>query len=313
VVILLFTRFPFIFAWREVERYQKVIIFLSGACVTGILRFLLSGSSAEIYFLNSALVFGSLGVAIAISGFLVNPPPQVWFHLTTISLTSFIASLLLGLLFQEVLSTSLNAQFGLMQILFPLLIAVSSSLIAFIRLRSKPVRELRAIIALTIIVSLSFANAGVFVLQASELPPYVNQNYAKEEDLIALNWLRKNSISSDIVATNRGMCLSVENCPFDDSSYLISAVAHRRVYIEGPRFVTGGRPYPEWVNARIRTSLEFAEFPSQSAALALTDLGIDWYFLDITSAQTTQSVHPNRLGEWASLRFHYGNIYIYKL
>lgn len=313
LVILLFTRFPFIFAWREVEKYQSIIVFLSGACVTGILRFLLSGSSAEVYFLNSALVFGSLGVAIAISSFLVNPPQQVWLHLAMTSLTSFIASLLLGLLFQEVVPTSINIQFGLMQILFPLLIAVVSSLIAFIRMRTNPVRKSRAYIGLTIIVSLSFANAGVFVLQASKLPPYVNQNLAKEEDLIALKWLRKNSQSSDIVATNRGMCRNVENCKFDDSSFLISAAAHRQVYIEGPRFVTGGRPYPEWVNARIRTSLEFAEFPSQSAVLSLTDLGIDWYFLDITSAPTTPSVQPSQLGEWASLRFHYGNIYIYKL
>jgi pantetheine-phosphate adenylyltransferase len=79
----------------------------------------------------------------------------------------------------------------------------------------------------------------------------VETSIASDTDIRALNWLRENSGDNDVVATNRLLCREGVDCGFDDSSYLISAISQRRVLVEGPRFVIGGRPYPQWTEERI--------------------------------------------------------------
>jgi hypothetical protein len=105
---------------------------------------------------------------------------------------------------------------------------------------------------------------------------------ASETDVRALNWLRENSGDNDVVATNRLLCHEGVDCGFDDSSYLISAISQRRVLVEGPRFVIGGRPYPQWMEERIELSLDFAESPTTDGMLRLAKKGVKWFYYDST-------------------------------
>ena len=109
------------------------------------------------------------------------------------------------------------------------------------------------------------------------------ETVADTRDIDALTWLRGNSAKLDIIATNRYLCPESGSCPFDDSSMLISALSQRRVFIEGPRFVVGGRPYPDWVSRRIKESLDFVNDPTSDTLDQLIVSDVKWFYLDKTS------------------------------
>lgn len=152
-----------------------------------------------------------------------------------------------------------------------------------------------------------------YVYLASRPLEYVSTTeVASNEDVAALEWLRKSSSPVDIVATNRYLCTTPEPCNYDDSSFLISAVARRRVFVEGPRFVIGGRPYPQWMTNRISLSTRFADSPTIGDLEALRDAGVSWFVLDerfLTSGVFNQSDWTN-LG---SIRYRRGGVVIVEL
>jgi hypothetical protein len=164
------------------------------------------------------------------------------------------------------------------------------------------------------IVSLIFAGTGVYLTQSINTPTYTSFGaIATKEDIDSLNWLRNNSKVDAVIATNRGICTGTDPCGFDESSFLISAVAHRRVLIEGPRFVTGGRPYPDWVNERIHKSLAFANSPSNTTFYNLKNMGVTWYFMDTNYLSDSAISSSASWGEWAELVHQESNILILKL
>ena len=165
-----------------------------------------------------------------------------------------------------------------------------------------------------IIVSLIFAGTGIYLTQSINTPTYSSfGSIATREDIDSLNWLRNNSKVDAVIATNRGICTGSDPCGFDESSFLISAVAHRRVLIEGPRFVTGGRPYPDWVNERIQKSLAFANSPSNTSFYNLKNMGVTWYFMDTNYLSDLAISSNTSWGEWAELVHQNSNILILKL
>jgi hypothetical protein len=135
---------------------------------------------------------------------------------------------------------------------------------------------------------------------------------AADVDLSSLEWLRNNSDPSELVATNRFLCPGLDACDFDDASFLISAVANRQVYIEGPRFVAGGRPYPSWITDRISVSRSFAEAPSDQNFNKLRASGVSWFYLDTNFLPTYVNVAANPWQKWAIIDFRLSNILILK-
>ena len=139
------------------------------------------------------------------------------------------------------------------------------------------------------------------------------ETVASTTDLSSLDWVRSNVNELDILATNRFLCNQDITCDYDDSSFLISAVSGRRVLIEGPRFVVGGRPYPDWVTNRIKLSVEFANAPTDALFAELQRFNVRWFYLDTNFI--TSDIDPliRPWNKWATIAFHSSNIYVLKL
>ena len=314
ILILLVTRFPLIFMFKTLSVNKRLRVFLIGAIFTGLFRFVLNGSSAEFYFFNSALLFGSIAVAIVVSD-IVNENVQLKNRtFLTIGIVSMVISFISIKLWDWLSSTYGLSRFEMIQMAFPLIISVFLTLIFYFKISKYDLFSPLRAVSLAMIVSLTFAGIGIFITQTINTPTYSSfGGIATREDIDSLNWLRNNSKVDAVIATNRGICTGSDPCGFDESSFLISAVAHRRVLIEGPRFVTGGRPYPDWVNERIQKSLAFANSPSNTSFYNLKNMGVTWYFMDTNYLSDSAISSNTSWGEWAELVHQNSNILILKL
>ena len=314
ISVFLFTRFPLLFLRRATWDHNVLKVFVWGAVSTGMIRFVVNGNSAEGYFLNSALVFGSLGIAIAVSEL---TPDTLHFRNWELLGMGFCTGLI-SLSVIEMWDRS-NFQDGRwwqfnLQIVVPFSVAISTCIVAITLKRRtfgpNPIR----LTALLLIYCLIGANAGIYVLQTVRPPEYAPRgSIAEDVDLSSLEWLRNNSDPSELVATNRFLCPGIDACDFDESSFLISAVANRQVYIEGPRFVAGGRPYPSWITDRISVSRSFAEAPSDQSFNRLRASGVSWFYLDTNFITSELNPLNTPWNEWATVAYHNSNVYILKL
>jgi hypothetical protein len=314
ISMLLLTRFPLFLRFSKDKENNIVKIFILGAVSSGLLRFVVDGNSAEGYFLNSALIFGSLGIALAVNGLV-----QLDYQLKAREMLGLgVCSGLISYVFIEIWNRS-NFQNGRwwqshLQILVPFIIAALTCAVAIaIRRNSLGSNLLRPTLFLFVI-CLVGANTGMFILQTSKLPTYAPRgSIAADVDLESLNWLRNNSGASDVIATNRFLCPGTEPCDFDESSFLISAVAHRQVLIEGPRFVAGGRPYPIWITERMLLSRSFADSPSVESFDQLRGFGVSWFYLDTQFLAKVSTVDTSHWSNWASVAYQNQNIIILQL
>ena len=314
IALLLLTRFPLFFLRKSTWELTVLKVFILGAVSTGIIRFIVYGFSAEEYFLNSELVFGSLGIAIAVKE--LSPESHQFRAWELLGMGS--CSGLLSFAIIEMWNRS-NFQDGRgwqsnLQIVIPFLVAISTCVGAITLkrriFRTDPLR----LTALFFIICLIGANAGIFVVQAVNPPDYAPRgSIVTDVDLASLQWLRNNSDPSEMVATNRFLCPGNDPCDFDESSFLISAVANRQVYIEGPRFIAGGRPYPSWMTDRISASRSFAEAPSDQNFNKLRAYGASWFYLDTNFITSELNPMNTPWNEWATVAYHNSNVYILKL
>jgi hypothetical protein len=314
ISILLLTRFPILLGFSKDKDENIAKMFILGAVSSGIIRFIVNGNSAEAYFLNSALIFGSLGIALAINGLV-----QMEYRFSTWETLGLGAcSGLMSFTFIEIWNSS-NFQNGRLwqsrlQILVPFIIAALTCAVAIaIRRKSLGTNLLRTTLFLFVIYLVG-ANMGIYVLQSSKLPTYTPRgSIAADVDLESLIWLRNNSDESDVIATNRFLCPGTKPCDFDESSFLISAVAHRQVLIEGPRFVAGGRPYPIWITERMLLSRSFADSPSNENFRQLRNFGVSWFYLDAQFLPRYVNIEAMPWRQWTTVAYHNSNVYILKL
>ena len=314
ILIFFITRFPLFLIFKKSSSNIRIKVFLLGASFTGLFRFVLNGATAELFFLTSALIFGSIAVAIVLTDFVGEKMPLANRTCWAIGLASAVISFISINIWDRVSAAHGLSRFGVFSITFPFIISCLLALIFSIRTSKDGLRQQHAAVLFTIFVCLIFGSTGVFLAQSTKTPTYMSfGSIATEEDINSLNWLRNHSKVDAVIATNRGFCTGTDPCGFDDSSFLISAVAHRRVLIEGPRFVTGGRPYPDWVNDRIQKSLAFANSPSLASLYDLKNMGVTWYVMD-TNYLSDSAISSNASwGEWAELVHQESNILILKL
>jgi len=316
IVSMCLMRFPIsslIYRMPQQPFIRTFNVFLSAGAMAGLVRFMLDGGSAEQYFLNSALIFGAILTSTSI------------FHLTTkfskanqrplISL--FCATVIISaLLFRFVLNDSHISQFPTgvnIQILFALAIAVKVATFFAFTLKNQ-FKSLQVLVHISVIISVIGVSTGIYLIRAMEHDSYnFTETVASTTDLSSLDWVRWNVDESDILATNRFMCDQDLACDYDDSSFLISAVSGRRVLIEGPRFVVGGRPYPDWVKDRISLSVGFANAPTDALFFELQRFNVRWFYLD--THFITSGIDPltNPWDKWATVVFHSSNVYVLKL
>lgn len=314
LLILMISRFSLFFRFQRADPRMVFKLFIIGASVSGFIRFIVSGSSSEEYFLNNALLFGSIGVGLALDDLApLNFHRHNWRIFFLLPLSGFLCFLTIEIWSRTGFRIGPWWQFNL-PLLVPFVIALSLCVIAVAIGRSSfQLNSVRVVIFL-FIVCLIGANAGVFFGKTTKVAEYFPRgSIAADIDLESLSWLKTNSDSSDIVATNRFLCPGVEPCGYDESSFLISAVAHRQVLIEGPKFVAGGRPYPKWMTERILISRSFADSPSDYSYRQLLSHGVSWFYLDTQFLGEVGDIDLNTWNKWASIEYKNSNIIIFRL
>ncbi len=287
--------------------------FMVGSIATGLLRFVVHGSSAEWYFINAALILGAVASAWGIN---LTLPIDLRLRARLYVVAGMVPALFMWWLLSNwdiLKSNEWIANNDWVKLFLPLAFSIIAILItvAIIWITHKPgIRNAVWAVASLVLVGSSI---GMYIHQARQPLPYsFTTTVASTEDIAALIWLRHNTKPDEIIATNRYLCAGPSPCEFDDSSFLISAVANRQVLIEGPRFVIGGRPYPSWVNERINLSLAFANTPSQQLFDRLREYGVMWFYFD--GQFTAGEIDPSTTWEpWGSIAYRNGQISIIKL
>ena len=285
-----------------------LISFLVGSSMVGVLRFILTGQSAELYFFNITIFSGAILTGIGFSH-QIKLANQRTIHWLVIAFLGGFALMILETQYQIVL---VLFRIENSKIIAPITIGVV--ILLFVSLTRKRSRVFglvrpRAILILAVL----GASCSLFSSILQQPEEYLSAtSVAATEDMAALTWLKESTPSNIIVATNRYLCPQSEPCSYDDSSFLISAVARRRVFVEGPRFVIGGRPYPEWMTDRISLSTRFADSPTAGDLDVLRKANVNWFFLDerfLKSRTFNQSDWIN----FGSIKYRWGRIAIIEL
>ena len=316
IVSICLVRFPIsslIYRMPQQPFFPTFYVFLSAGAITGLVRFMLDGGSAEQYFLNSALIFGAILTSTSIFHLATNLSKTNQRHLISLFCATVIIS---ALLFRFVLNDSHISKFPTganIQILFALAIAVIMATFFASTLKNQ-FTSLQVLVHISVIVSVLGVSTGIYSIRAMERDSYnFTETVASTTDLSSLDWVRSNVDESEILATNRFMCDQDNACDYDDSSFLISAVSGRRVLIEGPRFVVGGRPYPDWVTDRIKLSVTFANEPTDTLFAELQRFNVSWFYLDTNFITSGIDPSARPWDKWATVAFHNSNIYVLKL
>lgn len=97
-----------------------------------------------------------------------------------------------------------------------------------------------------------------------------------KDHIAALTWLRNHSNVDDVVATNRFCIPGIESCI--SKWFLVSALSHRRMLIEGGYF-DATQP-PSWAADKIKYSQDFAEHSTRKGTDWLVNHGVSWVFVD---------------------------------
>ena len=84
------------------------------------------------------------------------------------------------------------------------------------------------------------------------------------------------------------------------------------MFVEGPRFVIGGRPYPQWMTDRIALSTRFAEKPNENDLRELKDYGVSWFVVSERFLSTGALVESDWT-KFGFIRYHEDGIAIIEL
>jgi hypothetical protein len=289
------------------------MVFISIGSLAGLASFVFDGGSAEKYFLNVALIFGSLLTVYSLFLLTKNLERKQLRHLFTIyTLALFLTFLFFGVfnVLSDFIDVPLGSNFQILIAPFTAIFLVTT--FSFVRnFRSEMHNSTSSLFLLIVMIGVS---SGSFFLQALVKEPYnFTESVAATADLKSLDWVRSNVEEEEILATNRFLCNQETPCSFDDSSFLISAVSRRRVLIEGPRFVIGGMPYPDWARDRIQKSIDFANSPSEKSWSQLKLFEVDWFYLDTNFVISDLDISNEPWSPWATIAYHNSNVYILKL
>jgi hypothetical protein len=297
-----------IYVIRNNSKNRPFAFLLLGASLAGFLSFLLNGTGSTTYFVSSSLAVSSLSIPIAIHSLRSSNLGA----LRPIGIVGCGLGILLALLnviirrHEWLESGKLTTNLGLIvQFMFASVIALVFWTVRSLRIRSPQHGRLGILVTSALLVSINFSQfeTGIRQLVGNHT---VNEFNAPSSDIEAALWLRMNSTNDEIFASNRYLCPESLVCPNGDpnsgSSHLISAISERRSLIEGPRFLVPtpfvtSNLYPDWVQDRVSTTLNFINQPSAESSRRLTSLGVSWVFVQ-KSGTTVRTWEP-----WAEVLF----------
>jgi hypothetical protein len=121
-------------------------------------------------------------------------------------------------------------------------------------------------------------------------PEFVKWNHlaGSSNQRDAMGWIRENTPSDDLIATNR-RCLQSDFCGFP-KWYLVSALAHRQILLESNS--TGLSDENPLVDERRALSENFASHPTAEMAKRLYELGVRWHYVELDYIETTNGWEP---------------------
>ena len=129
-------------------------------------------------------------------------------------------------------------------------------------------------------------------IKHKEIDP-TNESMSGSKDQLAIfDWLRKNSSELDILATNR-FCTSYDsNC--NSKWMLMTAVSHRRAYIEGGYFDWSTRNrIPSLIQQKkIDNCVQFATSPNIQNWSSLIASNVSWFIVDHMASPPLQTWEP---------------------
>ena len=256
-----------------------IITFLISGSFMAIFRFLLEGTSAELYFANFGIFCVAPLVGLSLGNIFARADSAVRLAMVSVA----IVSVLLMLSELTLKPISRYAGTDLVLIFIP---PAFGMFFMILRKMSNPRWDLPGSISVGFLVILSMSLAVALNRFYPEEVLVSPARVASTDEIDALQWLRKNSTSDSILATNLTLCRDALKCTTDQSRFVTSAFSRRRVFIEGPRFVIGGLPYPDWATRRIKTSLDFAAKPSKRDLDFLRQHGVSWFVLGIESGSS---------------------------
>ena len=303
---------------KKVTENRIPVFFLAFICLTGFLLGIgLDGVGTESYFLIATLPFSIMLVVVGLSQVLRTMPhlfPHKWTSL--LALTGIIiGSLKLILIdfFSKHIQPSLIAS-SLPFILFYfsiLLIGITN----YWCLRKKPFRLISFYFIISLLLSSSLIGESVWqriefakgAVTTQNRPDsgFDRDNYfaGSPSRIEALHWLRSNSPSDAVVATNR-FCLSTTYCgPY--KWFLASAISKRQMFIEGYYYSVGVYPEPDWAQKRIDVSERFSQQANASDLDYLKDEGVSYFIVDLEfvwsyKTQNWETSEAAQLKSWES-------------
>lgn len=296
-------------------KQSSFLSYLAISCLAGFaMGFLLDGVGTEAYFVYATFPFLIICVSIfsksSVSFFLSSSRSK---YLSTIVIFAFTLGVLRSSV-SEMLTKRDIPSFGLSLLPFLFLylvfglVSVFSSNGQFSWVNRRLVFGLVFCLMLTAsFVGENFSHRIVFARSAitefANDERFKNQNYfaGSPSRIEALSWLRYNSPSDSVVATNR-FCLSTTYCgPF--KWFLASAISKRQMLIEGYYYSVGIYPEPDWAQKRIDVSERFGQQATASDFGYLKDEGVSYFIVDLEfvwsyETQTWETFEAVQLKSW---------------
>jgi len=273
-----------------------------GSCSAGMLSFVLYNLGGTQYFLNAAFTVGAMGSVYFLTNYVEPLHLGNFWKQNPIRIYLFGASVWLGFLFLIHQSKSvLEQHFYSVQTftyLIPLVVFVVTLTLILIQNQTTDTNHCTKYsrIAQIGIVIFTFSTFTSFIQRIDFSPASPSESaildIASADEIETLSWINKHLPQSAILATNRSLCDLDVSCSSQSGSHLVSAVAQRRVLLEGPRFIpsavlTDGT-YATWALDRAKVSLGFVSTPNQLDTQQLSDYGVtDVYVLKTTQLPTT--------------------------
>jgi len=284
---------------------------IMGGCSAGMLSFVLYNLGGTQYFLNASFTIGAMGSVYLLANdvgplrldkFWTQIPKRIYL---------FGASVWLGLLLIIHLSkTFLEQRFYSVQTftyLIPLAVFVVIFTLVCIRKQAAAKNDFTKYSRVAHIgfIIFTFATFTSFV-QRIDFSPTSPSNSAISEiasagEIEALSWINTHIPETAILATNRSLCESSVSCSSQSGSHLVSAISHRRVLLEGPRFIPSAvfadGMYTPWALKRATASLGFIMMPNRVNTQQLASYGVTYVYVSKTT-QTLSTWEP-----WAEVIF----------
>jgi hypothetical protein len=259
------------------DKHNNAVCYVVGISIASISGFIFDGKTSESHLIAPALTISAPLIAHVLSSFRKSLLVKRKTFISVCVLTFLFSSLVLVDFNQLLIYKNFELlQSRFIQLMHPGLSAMVAIIVCALFIRFTRVYFFRFALILGFTLS-SFIGFIVHVGLQSQTTDRVDVSL---EEVELFDWIRLNTTADSILATNRYLCRDEFACDHDDSSQVLSAFSRRRVYIEGPRFVSGGHPNADWVKKRIEISLNFADEPTAGNTVTLKGLNIDYFLLD---------------------------------